>query len=84
MKKIYISPVTAVDFIVHQHHLLESSVRDRRIVEGEVTSGDGRIPTDVGKTSDENEDPYANGQGGGIRSNDWGLWDDNGSSYNLW
>lgn len=82
MKKIYISPVTAVDFIVHQHHLLESSVPDGRIVEGEVTN-DG-VPIVIGKTSDENEDPYANGQGGGIRSNDWGLWDDNGSSYNLW
>lgn len=58
-----------------------------RQVDGNPTT-EKNFPGDAINTSDsENGSSLNNGQGTGgtgNRSNDWGLWDDNGSSYNLW
>lgn len=82
MKKTYIIPETEVTETQHKQNLLTGSV-DARQTEGGPT-GDG-VPKGIGDT-ETTPDPFGGkGQDGDTnRSNDWGLWDDNGSSYNLW
>ena len=89
MKRIYQTPITELHDAAISGTLMTAST-DLHTTQS-VTGGPGEegFSGDVGENTGGSEDSsYGNGQGGsgtpGNRSNDWGLWDDNGSSYNLW
>lgn len=73
MKKTYQIPETYIfNELIVESPLAAASNPEGRITEGPITN-DG-VSQQIGNTSDENEDPYSNGQDG--NSNRAKRWDD--------
>lgn len=72
MKKTYQIPETYIfNELIVEAPLAASPQPQGRITEGPITS-DG-VSQQIGNTSDEEEDPYSNGQDNGNRAK---MWDD--------
>lgn len=92
MKRIYQTPITELHDAAISGTLMTASTdlhTTQSVIGGPGEVKEGGLSGVVGVNNGDFDDPsYTNGQGGsttpGNRSNDWGLWDDNGSSYNLW